>query len=67
MCSADWKLMVQLWAKEGYAAAFERYDTKAYYIPHTRTRGYLLAIDATATAAAGVPPPRGGRAGGDLA
>lgn len=28
-----------------YAAEFARIDTKNYYIPHTRQRGYLIAID----------------------
>jgi site-specific DNA-cytosine methylase len=28
----------------GYHAEFERMDTKKFYIPHTRQRGYLFAI-----------------------
>lgn len=31
--------------KIGYAIAFVKLDTKDYYIPHTRKRGYMLAID----------------------
>ncbi|KAI9675585.1 MAG: hypothetical protein M1817_000951 [Caeruleum heppii] len=29
----------------GYAAEFVKLDTKQYYLPHTRQRGYMLAID----------------------
>lgn len=29
----------------GYAAKFLRLDTKQYYIPHTRTRVYLVAYN----------------------
>lgn len=31
-----------------YAATFQRVDTKQHYVPHTRTRVYLLAIDMAA-------------------
>ena len=48
VCSAPWEEMVGYYAKEGYAATFLRVDTKNHYIPHTRTRVYLLAIDAEA-------------------
>lgn len=30
---------------KAYAAEFAKIDTKNYYIPHTRQRGYLIAID----------------------
>ena len=30
---------------KAYAAEFAKIDTKKYYIPHTRQRGYLVAID----------------------
>lgn len=33
-----------LFEKEGYSATFKRLDTKKYYIPHTRQRGYLFAV-----------------------
>ena len=45
VCSAPWEEMVGYYAKEGYAATFLRVDTKNHYIPHTRTRIYLLALD----------------------
>ena len=44
--------MVKYYAKEGYLATFLRVDTKQHYIPHTRTRVYLLAVDEHATPAA---------------
>src|SRR5205807_5838067 len=30
----------------GYSAAYLRVDTKDYYLPHTRVRGYMVCIDA---------------------
>jgi site-specific DNA-cytosine methylase len=41
---APWDIKVKLFEKEGYAAIFKRLDTKRYYIPHTRQRGYLFAV-----------------------
>ncbi|KAG5187340.1 hypothetical protein JKP88DRAFT_161808 [Tribonema minus] len=43
VCSAPWESVVQRFKKNGYSAGFARLDTKNYYIPHTRTRGYLFA------------------------
>ena len=48
VCGAPWPTMVKEYEKEGYAATFQRVDTKNHYIPHTRTRVYLLAIDTRA-------------------
>jgi site-specific DNA-cytosine methylase len=48
VCSAPWEKMTEYYAKYGYAATFLRVDTKNHYVPHTRTRVYLLAIDMTA-------------------
>ncbi|RYP14332.1 hypothetical protein DL765_006435 [Monosporascus sp. GIB2] len=46
--SAPWEQMVRVWFPSiDYAAQFVRLDTKNYYIPQTRCRGYLLAVDAT--------------------
>ena len=45
VCSAPWKRVVEEFEKIGYSAASHRVDTKFFYIPHTRTRGYLLAVD----------------------
>ncbi|RYO73980.1 hypothetical protein DL766_008388 [Monosporascus sp. MC13-8B] len=46
--SAPWEQMVRVWFPSiDYAAQFVRLDTKNYYIPQTRCRGYLLAVDAS--------------------
>lgn len=41
---ALWELMRQQLILEGYQAEYVRLDTKNYYLPHTRTRTYLVAI-----------------------
>jgi site-specific DNA-cytosine methylase len=46
VCSAPWERICEQFKKKGYSAASMRVDTKQYYIPHTRTRGYLVAVDA---------------------
>ncbi|PRP86950.1 DNA repair protein rad8, partial [Planoprotostelium fungivorum] len=43
--NAPWKDLVQKFEEQDYAANFCRLDTKNYYIPHTRCRGYLVAFD----------------------
>ncbi|KAL1674064.1 hypothetical protein EV122DRAFT_269869 [Schizophyllum commune] len=45
VCSAPWDEVKKHFESKGYSAAFKRFDTKNYYIPHTRTRGYLVAVD----------------------
>ncbi|KAF8159484.1 hypothetical protein B0H34DRAFT_655502 [Crassisporium funariophilum] len=45
VCSAPWERVKEYFEKNGYSASFSRVDTKAYYIPHTRTRVYLLAVN----------------------
>ncbi|OBZ73756.1 hypothetical protein A0H81_06364 [Grifola frondosa] len=45
VCSAPWDKVVQYFAKHDYSAKSMRVDTKTFYIPHTRTRVYLLAVD----------------------
>ncbi|EJD41795.1 hypothetical protein AURDEDRAFT_105919 [Auricularia subglabra TFB-10046 SS5] len=45
VCSAPWKRVVKKFEDKGYSATFARVDTKNYYIPHTRTRVYLFAVD----------------------
>ncbi|KIP07147.1 hypothetical protein PHLGIDRAFT_431623 [Phlebiopsis gigantea 11061_1 CR5-6] len=45
VCGAPWKRVQQYFAKEDYSAEFMRVDTKQFYIPHTRTRVYLLAVN----------------------
>jgi site-specific DNA-cytosine methylase len=41
---APWDKKVKLMESYGYAATWQRVDSKKYYIPHTRQRGYLVAI-----------------------
>jgi site-specific DNA-cytosine methylase len=41
---APWDQKVEIFEERGYAATFLRLDTKDYYIPHTRQRGYLFAV-----------------------
>ncbi|ODQ51905.1 hypothetical protein SAICODRAFT_94475 [Saitoella complicata NRRL Y-17804] len=43
VCNAPWDKVKKAFEKEGYSAQFQRFDTKQYYIPHTRTRVYLFA------------------------
>ena len=45
VCSAPWDRVVQKFEKNKYSATHLRVDTKNFYIPHTRTRGYLLAVN----------------------
>ncbi|KAI6041310.1 hypothetical protein EDC04DRAFT_2867311 [Pisolithus marmoratus] len=45
VCSAPWERVKDYFKRQGYSAEFLRVDTKHYYIPHTRTRVYLLAVD----------------------
>ena len=47
--TCPWELVVKEFNKRGYSAEFHRLDTKHYYIPHTRTRGYLFATPKTMT------------------
>lgn len=41
---APWDTKVRLFDERGYAASYLKLDTKDYYIPHTRQRGYLFAV-----------------------
>jgi site-specific DNA-cytosine methylase len=45
VCSAPWDRVKLKFEKIDYSADFKRVDTKFYYIPHTRTRVYLVAVD----------------------
>ena len=45
VCGAPWKRVKQYFEREDYSADFMRVDTKQFYIPHTRTRVYLLAVN----------------------
>ena len=44
---APWEKKVKLFEEYGYAADFVKIDTKDYYIPHTRCRGYLFGVRRT--------------------
>ena len=43
--NAPWNDIAEYWDDAGYAAMYVKVDTKQYYIPHTRQRGYMLCID----------------------
>ncbi|KAG9313076.1 hypothetical protein JVU11DRAFT_6516 [Chiua virens] len=45
VCSAPWPDVKKYFERQNYSAEFVRLDTKQFYIPHTRTRVYLLAVD----------------------
>lgn len=45
VCSAPWPKVKEYFEKNGYRSEFTRFDTKNFYIPHTRTRVYLVAVD----------------------
>ncbi|KAG6381702.1 hypothetical protein JVT61DRAFT_303 [Boletus reticuloceps] len=45
VCSAPWSNVKDYFERQNYSAEFMRLDTKQFYIPHTRTRVYLLAVD----------------------
>ena len=45
VCGAPWERMKAEYAAAGYAARYRRIDTKEYYLPQTRMRVYLLALD----------------------
>jgi len=44
VCGAPWTVKIGILDKLGYHAAWVKVDTKDYYIPHTRQRGYLFAV-----------------------
>lgn len=45
VCSAPWQAVVKKFEEAKYSAKSVRLDTKAYYVPHTRTRGYMMAVN----------------------
>jgi len=45
ICNCPWDKVCNFFKEKGYSAQWCRFDTKSYYIPHTRTRGYAFAID----------------------
>lgn len=44
VCGAPWPKVQEYVEEAGYSATFARFDTKHYYVPHTRTRGYLFDV-----------------------
>ena len=42
---APWQELRKFWAKVGYYTQVVQVDSKNYYIPHTRQRGYMIAVD----------------------
>ena len=46
VCGAPWDLIAERWNQHGYLSTYTRMDSKFYYIPHTRTRVYLVAVRA---------------------
>ncbi|KAK6345242.1 hypothetical protein TWF718_007168 [Orbilia javanica] len=44
VCQAPWGLVIKRFTEAGYVAGHSRFDTKNFYIPHTRQRGYLVAF-----------------------
>ncbi|KAF5350208.1 hypothetical protein D9758_007844 [Tetrapyrgos nigripes] len=45
VCGAPWGFVKSKFEQNGYSADYSRVDTKQFYIPHTRTRVYLVAVD----------------------
>ena len=45
ICNAPWDDIVTYFKGKEYSADWIQLDTKSYYIPHTRNRKYLLAVD----------------------
>lgn len=45
VCGAPWDKVEHYFEKIQYSASHLRVDTKFFYVPHTRTRVYLLAVD----------------------
>ncbi|KAJ5084094.1 C-5 cytosine methyltransferase [Penicillium alfredii] len=43
--SAPWNQFAEYWQSIGYFSVFAALDTKSFYIPQTRERGYMICID----------------------
>lgn len=52
--TAPWEQMKGKWEELGYMSVLVTVDTKQYYIPQTRERGYLVVIDKRRLEAAGL-------------
>ncbi|KAI5294006.1 hypothetical protein KEM52_004868 [Ascosphaera acerosa] len=44
VCSAPWDKLVTYWERIGYTAFHTKVDTKNYYLPQTRERGYMICV-----------------------
>ena len=42
--NAPWDKIGEMWTDAGYATKKIKLDTKEFYIPHTRLRGYMLCV-----------------------
>ncbi|KAF7587545.1 hypothetical protein BBP40_007056 [Aspergillus hancockii] len=49
--SAPWRQIADAWGGIDYFAVHSELDTKAYYLPQTRERGYMLCVDRALMAA----------------
>ncbi|KAI9805360.1 MAG: hypothetical protein M1833_005813 [Piccolia ochrophora] len=46
VCSAPWERLQKAFETTAdYSAQFIKLDTKQYYLPHTRQRGYMMCVD----------------------
>jgi site-specific DNA-cytosine methylase len=54
--TAPWQKMQAVFEADGYFATFIHVDTKDYYLPQTRNRGYLVAFDDVRVMRAGIDP-----------
>ncbi|KAF4768752.1 hypothetical protein HAV15_002601 [Penicillium sp. str.  len=52
--NAPWDQMKGKWEELGYMSVYVNVDTKHYYIPQTRERGYMVVIDKRRLEAAGL-------------
>ncbi len=64
---APWDEIAEVWdTHAGYAAMHVKADTKQFYIPHTRQRGYMLCIDKQRLKSARVSVAEWGKLMGDF-
>ena len=54
---APWDRMLDEYKHIGYETAGVKIDTKNYYLPQTRQRGYMVCFDATRTRDTGIQSP----------
>jgi site-specific DNA-cytosine methylase len=45
VCGAPWEKLIESFDLADYDALHARLDTKHYYLPHTRIRGYMICLD----------------------